>query len=590
MAVAPATLPGGTVGAPYAQTMSASGGTAPYAFTVTIGALPPGINLSTGGVLSGTPSYVGSYSFSITATDVNGCTGTQGLSIDISSNCTVVVPPAALPAGAVGVAYDVTLSASGGAPPYSFAQTSGALPSHMWLYSDGNLSGTPTQWGIYSFTVTATDQVGCVGTGAFQLAITCGMTIAPSTLPEATAGLPYAAQIQAFGGTAPYAYSVFAGALPAGLTLHPDGLLDGTPAAHGTSSFTVAAAGTDGCPAIQDYALAVHGRLDYLAGLGHGYPNGNRLKAVAPSGSTFVDLYAYAAGHWGIVVEGGDLFGDLADDIVTGPGPGPVLGPQVRGFDEIGRPISKINFYAYGTLKHGVNAAARDIDRDPFDEILTAPGAGVVFGPHVRGWSFDAASVIPIPAISFFAYATPGFGASVAAGDVDGDGYAELLTAPGPGPNYAPLIRGWYYRLAPVRAMGKVDFDAFTIPQYGANVRSGDVEGDAYDEVVCGEGPGPAIPAQSRGFNCDDATVVALPGYAIKAFSSMYGARLAIADVAPDGRADLLTGAGWDPAADTRIRVFSYTGTSLRLEPVFLTPFGPSFAYGVDVAAGGMDR
>jgi hypothetical protein len=71
--IAPATLPNGAVGVAYSQTLTPSGGTAPYTFTVTGGALPPGLALSTAGVVSGTPTTAGTFNVTIRATDVNGC-------------------------------------------------------------------------------------------------------------------------------------------------------------------------------------------------------------------------------------------------------------------------------------------------------------------------------------------------------------------------------------------------------------------------------------------------------------------------------------------------------------------------------------
>jgi hypothetical protein len=77
----PATLPAETVGASYSQTLTASGGTAPYTFAVTAGSLPKGLTLSAGGVLSGTPTAAGTSSFTVTATDTNGETGSQAYSV-----------------------------------------------------------------------------------------------------------------------------------------------------------------------------------------------------------------------------------------------------------------------------------------------------------------------------------------------------------------------------------------------------------------------------------------------------------------------------------------------------------------------------
>src|SRR5690606_32925542 len=68
----PSTLADGTTGQAYAQALTASGGTAAYGYSLTAGALPPGIALAAGGALSGTPTAAGTFGFTITVTDANG--------------------------------------------------------------------------------------------------------------------------------------------------------------------------------------------------------------------------------------------------------------------------------------------------------------------------------------------------------------------------------------------------------------------------------------------------------------------------------------------------------------------------------------
>ena len=82
--LAPATLPNGATGTAYSQTLTASGGTAPYTFTVTAGNLPVGLMLSASGTLSGTPLLSGASTFTVTATDANGCTGTRSYTVNVS--------------------------------------------------------------------------------------------------------------------------------------------------------------------------------------------------------------------------------------------------------------------------------------------------------------------------------------------------------------------------------------------------------------------------------------------------------------------------------------------------------------------------
>ena len=83
--LAPATLPNGTVGVAFNQTITASGGTAPFNFTVTSGALPAGLTLTSGGVIAGTPTLPGTFPFVVTVIDASGCGGTIPLTITIVS-------------------------------------------------------------------------------------------------------------------------------------------------------------------------------------------------------------------------------------------------------------------------------------------------------------------------------------------------------------------------------------------------------------------------------------------------------------------------------------------------------------------------
>lgn len=73
--LSPAVLPGGTIGVPYNQTITASGGTAPYTFSVSAGALPAGLSLSPAGVVSGTPTAAGTTVLTIQAVDASACPG-----------------------------------------------------------------------------------------------------------------------------------------------------------------------------------------------------------------------------------------------------------------------------------------------------------------------------------------------------------------------------------------------------------------------------------------------------------------------------------------------------------------------------------
>ncbi|HEV8232242.1 MAG TPA: putative Ig domain-containing protein, partial [Thermoanaerobaculia bacterium] len=206
--LSPSVLPGGSVGSSYSQSITASGGTAPYVFSVTSGLLPPGLSLSSGGVLSGTPTSGGSYSFTVTATDANQCSGSQSYAISISGCGAITVSPAVLFEGFIGVPYRRTISASGGTAPYSFSLTSGSLPPGLSL-SGGVISGTPTAAGTYTFRIRAVDSNGCAGTQSYTLTISCRpVALSPAVLPPASQGVAYIQTITVLSGTGPYSFAV----------------------------------------------------------------------------------------------------------------------------------------------------------------------------------------------------------------------------------------------------------------------------------------------------------------------------------------------------------------------------------------------
>ncbi|HEY8131773.1 MAG TPA: proprotein convertase P-domain-containing protein, partial [Thermoanaerobaculia bacterium] len=92
LTVSPSTLPNGAAGIAYNQTITASGGTAPYTFSLTAGALPSGLTLSSAGALAGAPTTTGSASFTITAVDANGCVGSRAYSMNVTAGITSFTP------------------------------------------------------------------------------------------------------------------------------------------------------------------------------------------------------------------------------------------------------------------------------------------------------------------------------------------------------------------------------------------------------------------------------------------------------------------------------------------------------------------
>jgi Peptidase A4 family/Putative Ig domain len=156
---------------------------------------------------------------------------------------TVNVTP--LPIAVQGVSYSAAVGATGGVPPSLWTLGSGSLPAGLSLSPSGIISGTPTHLGTTSFTVRVSDATTPTPlTASATLSITVAvapLSITTTSLPEAIVGVGYSASLSAFGGTAPYSWSIVDGALPTGLTLYPSGGITGTPTGQGSSSFTVRA-------------------------------------------------------------------------------------------------------------------------------------------------------------------------------------------------------------------------------------------------------------------------------------------------------------------------------------------------------------
>ena len=247
IALSPSALTAGTVGQAYSQSLSASGGTAPYTYAITNGSLPAGLFLSPSGTLSGTATAGGTFNFSVTATDSTNASGAQAFSLVVSAPA-ITLSPAAVPSAADGTAYSQAISASGGTSPYTFALTAGALPAGMSLSSAGVLSGRPTAPGTFNLTITATDSSTgrgpYTGSRAYALSVNSpAITLSPTTLPGGTYNAVYSQTLTASGGVTPYTFAITSGALPTGLAFSSSGVLSGTPTAAGTFTFTVT--GTD---------------------------------------------------------------------------------------------------------------------------------------------------------------------------------------------------------------------------------------------------------------------------------------------------------------------------------------------------------
>jgi len=252
------------------MTLTAGTGTAPFTWAITAGAQPTGLAFTAGGVLSGTPTATGPFTFTVTATDAAGATASK-----VFSAVTINPPPTiatALPDWTISRAYSQTLlpTAGTGTTPYTYAVTGGAQPTGLNLSAAGVLSGTPSATGAFTFTVTITDTAGATGTRTYAaLNINPLPTVGTTTVPDWTIGRPYTQTLvtTAATGTAPFTWAISGGVQPTSLNLSAAGVLSGTPSATGSFTFTVTETDAAGATASQTYTAEKINPLPTIATL-----------------------------------------------------------------------------------------------------------------------------------------------------------------------------------------------------------------------------------------------------------------------------------------------------------------------------------
>lgn len=279
LVVTPAQLPAIGEARAYSVQLQVEGGVAPYRFALESGDLPPGMTLSEAGEFAGAPAASGQYSFGIRVSDASDPLAPKTAVVAYTLRvepAVLLMEPESLPPGVVAAPWRAQLRVSGGAAPYRYSVSAGSLPPGLALVED-EIVGTPTAAGSYAFEIQALDsatgvprrvvraysvQIGVASAHA-PAAAAPTIVIDPATLPGAIASLAYAQTFSATGGTAPYTFTVTAGALPAGLRLHgATGAITGTPTAAAMATFTVTATDALGFTGTRSYTLAVSERPD----------------------------------------------------------------------------------------------------------------------------------------------------------------------------------------------------------------------------------------------------------------------------------------------------------------------------------------
>ncbi|MEG3178543.1 putative Ig domain-containing protein [Sphingomonas sp. RB3P16] len=250
LTVTPGAVSGASVGGSYSQANPAAGGTAPYSYTLASGALPAGTTLGAStGTVTGVPTTAGAFSYAIQATDSQG----------VPATATGATVSGTIAQASQTISFAAIANASLSASPLTLAATAS---SGLVVTFSSTTTGVCTVAGSSvtllttgTCTITA-DQPGNANVAAatqVQRSFTvtpASLTVTPGAVSGASVGGSYSQANPAAGGTAPYSYTLAAGALPAGTTLGAStGTVTGVPTTAGAFSYAIQATDSQGVPA-----------------------------------------------------------------------------------------------------------------------------------------------------------------------------------------------------------------------------------------------------------------------------------------------------------------------------------------------------